>query len=40
MDATTTIETLQERIGLARELREYLSTDLDRPRYHLLLPEG
>ncbi len=40
MDSTTTIENLQERIGLARELREYLSTDLHRPRYHLLPPEG
>jgi len=40
MDPATTIENLHEHIGNARELREYLSTDLHRPRYHLLPPEG
>ena len=40
MTSVTTIENLQERIGNARELREYLSADPHRPRYHLLPPEG
>ena len=40
MDPTTTIEELHEHIGNARELREYLSADPHRPRYHLLPPEG
>lgn len=40
MNSETTIENLQESIGNARELRELLSTDPHRPRYHLLPPEG
>ena len=40
MDPATTIENLHEYIGNARELREYLSADPHRPRYHLLPPDG
>lgn len=40
MDSAPTIENLHEYIGKARELREYLSADPHRPRYHLLPPEG
>ena len=40
MHRETTIENLQEYIGNARELREFLSADPHRPRYHLLPPEG
>ena len=31
---------LHKRVGDARELREYLSADPHRPRYHLLPPDG
>ena len=40
MDSGMTLETLYEHIGNARELREYLSADPHRPRYHLLPPDG
>lgn len=40
MDSAITIEKLHEHIGNARDLREYLSTDPHRPRYHLLPPDG
>lgn len=40
MNPVLTIESLQKRIGEGRELREYLSADPHRPRYHLLPPDG
>ena len=40
MNPEMTIENLQGHIGNARELRELLSADPHRPRYHLLPPEG
>ena len=40
MKPEMTIENLQRHIGNARELRELLSADPHRPRYHLLPPEG
>ena len=40
MNSATTIENFQVLIGNARELRERLSGDPHRPRYHLIPPEG
>ncbi len=40
MNAVMSIEALHDGIGKARELREYLSTDPHRPRYHLIPPDG
>ena len=40
MDSIMSIEDLHDRIGKARELREYLSADPHRPRYHLIPPDG
>ena len=40
MDSVMSIEALHDGIGKARELREYLSADPHRPRYHLIPPDG
>ena len=40
MAPAITIDDLHQRIGAARELREYLSGDPHRPRYHLIPPDG
>ena len=40
MAPETTITNLHEYIGNARELREMLSADPHRPRYHLIPPDG